>query len=64
MQVNAELKVGELIRRIRTQTDLAPSASDNPRVAVKGQEIGHGMSLGECGVDKEATVMFSHDDVR
>ena len=54
VQVNAELKVVELIRRIRTKADLAPTASVNPRIVYNGEEMGQGLMLGEVRV-KEGT---------
>lgn len=63
MQVNAELKVSDLIRRIRVKANLAPAATANPRITVNGAQVGHGMTLGEAGIgkDQKVDVVFSYD---
>ncbi|KAK3725218.1 hypothetical protein LTR37_000729 [Vermiconidia calcicola] len=63
VQVHTALKVSDLIRRMRTKADLTPAATMNPRVAINGEQAGHGMMLGEMGVanDKKVAVVFSYD---
>lgn len=54
------MKVGELIRRIRVKANLSPVASKDPRVTFDGEQLGHGMMLGEAGIEEESTVLFTH----
>ena len=65
IQVHSELKVSELIRRVRAKAGLSPTNTPNPRVAVDGKQAGHGMTLGEIGVTKEKVpeVVFRYDTV-
>ena len=66
VQVNTALKVSELIRRIRAKADLPPAATLNPRISINGEQVGHGMTIGEAGVtkDKKGTVTFSFDGAK
>lgn len=54
--MHAELKVYELVRRVRAKADLTSSATSEPRVLVNGRNVGHGMMLGEVGISKNALV--------
>lgn len=62
VQVNSSLRIGDLIRRIRTKCDVSPSESKNPRVEFHGQQVGHGMTLSEAGITADAVVHFSHSE--
>ena len=66
MQVNAELKIAELIRRIRTKADLTPAKTSNPRVMVADKQAGHQMTIGELGIhkDKTPTVTLTYDGAK
>ena len=61
--MTANLKIFELIRRVRTKASLLPAASTNPRITVNGEQVGHTMKLGEVGVGKDgkAVVAFTYD---
>ena len=63
MQVQAMLKVSDLIRRVRVKGNLAAAKTLNPRIAVNGEQVGHSMPLGEAGLmkDKKAVVEFIYD---
>ena len=62
VQVAADLKVGDLIRRIRTKADIAPVNSKDPRITFNGQQLGHGMMLGEAGVTQGCAVVFTYGE--
>ena len=63
VQVNTQLKIYELIRRIRTRANLAPAATVNPRVVVGGEAVGHLAMVGEAGIDRGSglAVAFEYD---
>ena len=67
VQVTAELKISELIRRVRTKANLPPAATKDPRVTINGEQVGHAMTLGEVGVGKDkpaAVVVFIYDGAK
>ena len=61
IQVHAELKVGDLVRRVRTRVGLSAEATKEPRISVNGKQVGHAQYLGEVGVikGKDVEVAFS-----
>jgi hypothetical protein len=63
VQVTSTTKISEFIRRVRTKGNLAPEVTMNPRISVGGEQVGHGMTLGEVGVskDKKPVVIFTFD---
>jgi len=58
VQVHAELRVAEVIRRARVKGNIEPKDSLKPRLMVKDLVVGHGMMLGELGVTKDEKVAF------
>lgn len=60
MQASAALKVGELIRRIRTKADLLPTQTKEPRVTFNEQQLGHGMTLGDADVVSDSVLLFTY----
>lgn len=52
--------MADLVRRIRCKANLSHETTKNPTIIVNGQEVGHGMMLGEVGVgsDKQVSVDF------
>ena len=61
VQTSASMKVSDLIRRVRVQADIAPTTSKNPRLSVGGEQVGHGMTMGEAGIATGKMVVFSYD---
>jgi hypothetical protein len=63
VQVTAGTKISDLVRGIRVKASYLPRETMNPRISIDGEQIGHGMTLGEVGVDKDkkAKVVFSYD---
>ena len=60
VQISAELKIADLIRRTRTQLNLTPAQSTNPRIALGSQQFGHSMTLGEAGVKTGSVLFFTY----
>lgn len=63
VQVNSAMKISELIRRIRADTNIAPGMSANPVIVINKEQAGHMTTLGEHGVysGKKPSVVFSYD---
>ena len=64
VQVHAELKVYEVIRRICSKADVMLAVTASPRLSVGDTFVGHGMMMGEVGVqqDSKVDVAFSYDE--
>ena len=64
VQVTADLKISDLVRRIRTKADLLAAGTPNPRITVNATQVGHGMTVGEASITKDGKVpvAFSYDD--
>jgi len=63
IQVSAETKISDLIRRARNDAKLTSSDTKNPRISIGGEQVGHGMTLGELGVmrGEAKKVVFYYD---
>lgn len=61
VQGTSSLNVGDLIRRIRIKANIAPAQSQNPRIALGEQQLGHAMTLGEAGIQQDSVLLFTYD---
>jgi hypothetical protein len=63
VQVTIATKISDLIRRVRVKGNLTPEVTMNPRISVGGEQVGHGMTLGELDVskDKKPVIIFTFD---
>lgn len=52
------MKIADLIRRVRAKAEITPAASPSPRILLGGEQVGHGMTLGEVGMGKDSKVEF------
>ena len=60
VQVDATMRIDELIGSARTKGDVSPRASPEPQIWFNGQALGHPLKLGEAGITQGVQVEFRY----
>jgi hypothetical protein len=61
IQVTKQTRASEVIRNARLLAKLSPADSQNPRLAINGENVGHNVMLSELDVTKDSKIAFIYD---